>query len=63
VQFIDGSALESIELSSVSSEAGNDISHVEHEVLIDIVHHKLIRNFSISSDIEFKKFPPTYLAQ
>jgi hypothetical protein len=33
-------------LKSISIESGNDIFRVEHEFLIDIIHHKLIRNFS-----------------
>jgi hypothetical protein len=52
MQFIDGSAFEDMELKSIPIEAGNDIFHTEHEFLIDIVHHKLIRNFSVSSKIE-----------
>jgi serine/threonine protein kinase len=55
VQFIDGSAFESTKLNSISIEARNDIFDIEHEFLIDIAHHKLIRNFSISSDIEIPR--------
>jgi predicted transcriptional regulator len=55
VQFIDGSAFENTELKSISIEIGNDIFHMEHEFLIDIVHHKLIRNFSVSSKIEIPR--------
>jgi hypothetical protein len=55
VQFIDGSAFGNMELTSISIEAGNDIFHMEHEFLIDIVHHKLIRNFSVSSNIEIPR--------
>jgi predicted transcriptional regulator len=55
VQFIDGSAFESTKLNSISIEAGNDIFHVEHDFLIDILHHKLIRNFSNSSNIEIPR--------
>jgi hypothetical protein len=55
VQFIDGSPFESTKLYLISIEAGKDIFHVEHEFLIDIVHHKLIRNFSISSKIEIPR--------
>jgi hypothetical protein len=51
VQFIDGSAFELTKLQSFSIEAGSDIFQIEHEFLIDIVHHKLIRNFSGSSNI------------
>jgi hypothetical protein len=52
VQFIDGSAFADKEVQLISIKAGNDIFHIEHEFLIDIVHHQLIRNFSVSSDIE-----------
>jgi hypothetical protein len=55
VQFINGSAFESTQLNSISIEAGNDIFHIEHDFLIDILHHKLIRNFSISSHIEIPR--------
>jgi hypothetical protein len=55
VQFIDGSAFKDTELGSILIEAGNDIFHVEHEFLIDIVHHKLIHKFSVSSDIEIPR--------
>jgi hypothetical protein len=55
VQFIDGSAFQSTELNYISIEAGNDIFSVEYDFLIDIVHHKLIRNFSISSNIEIPR--------
>jgi hypothetical protein len=48
VQFIDGSAFAETKLDSVSVEAGSDIVHVKQEFLIDIVHHKLIRNFLVS---------------
>jgi hypothetical protein len=52
VQFIDGSAFARISISSISIESGNERFVVENEFLIDIVHHKLIRNFSKSSNIE-----------
>jgi hypothetical protein len=52
VQFIDHYTFEDTELQSISIEAGSDIFHIEHEFLIDIVHHKLIRNFSVSSYIK-----------
>jgi hypothetical protein len=57
VQFIDGSAFAKTKLESISFsiEAGSDIFHIEHEFLIDIVHHKLIRNFSVSSNIEIPR--------
>jgi tRNA A-37 threonylcarbamoyl transferase component Bud32 len=52
VQFIDGSAFIGVNLSSISIESGNKIFVIEKGFLIDIVHHKLIRNFSTSSGIE-----------
>jgi hypothetical protein len=51
VQFIDGSAFIGLTLSSISIETGNDIFVIENDFLIDIVDHKLIRNFSNSSEI------------
>jgi hypothetical protein len=55
VQFIDGSAFTNTKLDSFFIEAESDVFHVEHEFLIDIVHHKLIRNFSDSSNIEIPR--------
>jgi hypothetical protein len=52
VQFIDVSAFIDVTLSSVSIESGNDIFIIENDILIDVLHHKLIRNFSTSSAIE-----------
>jgi hypothetical protein len=52
VQFIDGSAFIGVTLSSISIESGNEIFVIEHDILIDVVDHKLIRNFSTSSEIE-----------
>jgi hypothetical protein len=52
VQFIDGSAFDSVTLSSISIESGNEIFVIENDFLIDILHHKLIQNFSESSVIE-----------
>jgi hypothetical protein len=51
VQFIDGSAFKQTELSSISIENGNEIFSIEHDFLIDILHHKLIHNFSNSSHL------------
>jgi hypothetical protein len=39
-------------LSSISIESGNKSFVIEHEFLIDIIHHKLIRNLSRSSNVE-----------
>jgi hypothetical protein len=52
VQFIDGSAFINVTLSSISIESGNEIFIIEKDILIDVLHHKLIRNFSNSSAIE-----------
>jgi hypothetical protein len=52
VQFIDGSAFMYVTLSSISIESGNEIFIIEKDFLIDVLNHKLIRNFSISSSIE-----------
>jgi hypothetical protein len=52
VEFIDGSAFIGVTLSSISIESGNSIFVIENDFLIDIRHHKFIRNFSKSSTIE-----------
>jgi hypothetical protein len=52
VQFIDGSTFLGVTLSSISIESGNEIFVIENDFLIDIINHKLIRNFSKSSEIE-----------
>jgi hypothetical protein len=44
VQFIDGSAFDAVTLSSISIESGNEIFVIENDFLIDVFHHKLIRN-------------------
>jgi hypothetical protein len=41
-----------VTLSSITIESGNNIFAIEKNFLIDIRHHKLIRNFSESSEIE-----------
>jgi hypothetical protein len=46
VRFIDGSAFHFVKLSSIAIENGNNTIVVENDLLIDIVSHKLIRNFS-----------------
>jgi predicted metal-binding protein len=55
VQFIAGSAFRGATLSSISIESGNDIFVIENDFLIDVLHHKLIRAFSESSEIEIPK--------
>jgi tRNA A-37 threonylcarbamoyl transferase component Bud32 len=52
VQFIDGSAFIGVTLSSISIESGSEMFVIENDFLIDVLHHKLIRNFSESSKIE-----------
>jgi hypothetical protein len=52
VRFIDGSAFNNTTLSSISIESGNDTFVIEKDILINVLHHKLIRNFSKSSSIE-----------
>jgi cytochrome c556 len=52
VQFIDGSAFASVRLSSIWIESGNANFVIENDFLIDVIHHSLIRNFSISSNVE-----------
>jgi hypothetical protein len=53
VQFIDGSAVLHVTLSSIAIENANESFVIEDGFLIDIVHQKLIRNVSDSSDISF----------
>jgi uncharacterized protein YajQ (UPF0234 family) len=55
VQFIDGSAFFGVTLSSISIESENEIFVIKNDFLIDVLHHKLIRNFSESSKIEIGK--------
>jgi hypothetical protein len=45
VQFIDRSAFIGVTLSSISIESENDIFVIEKDIPIDVVPHKLIRNF------------------
>jgi uncharacterized protein YuzB (UPF0349 family) len=52
VQFIDGFAFINLNLSSISIESGNKIFVIENDFLIDILDHKLIRNFSKSFAID-----------
>jgi hypothetical protein len=52
VQFIDGSAFIDGTFPSIAIESGNGIVVLENDFLIDVPHHKLIRNFSKSSVIE-----------
>jgi hypothetical protein len=52
VEFIDGCAFAMVTLSSITIESGNEIFVIEKDFLIDIRHHKLIRNFSTSLEIE-----------
>jgi hypothetical protein len=52
VQFIDGSAFVGVTLSSIIIESGNEMFVIGDGLLIDVLHHRLIRNFSTSSSIE-----------
>jgi serine/threonine protein kinase len=49
VRFIDASVFKNTELSSISIEIGNERFVIREDLLMDIVDHKLIRNFSSSS--------------
>jgi hypothetical protein len=51
VRFIDGSAFCGVRLLSSDIESESDRFVIEHQFLIDILDHKLIRNFSKSSAI------------
>jgi hypothetical protein len=51
VRFIDSSAFRNVELSSISIESGNERFVIREDLLINIVDHKLIRNFSSSPSI------------
>jgi hypothetical protein len=46
VRFIDGSAFRGITVLSVSIEPGNSRFVLEHDFLVDVIDHKLIRNLS-----------------
>jgi hypothetical protein len=50
-QFIDGSAFYDVKLSSITIESDNNRFVVENDLLIDIICHKLIRDFSQSSTV------------
>jgi hypothetical protein len=52
VQFIDGSAFISDSFRFISIESGNEYFVVENDFLIDIVNHKLIRDFSNSPSVQ-----------
>jgi hypothetical protein len=52
VQLIDGSALCNTHLSLIRIESGNNTFVVVNDLLIDILCHKLIHNFSTSSTID-----------
>jgi hypothetical protein len=51
VRFIDGSAFQNVELSSISIESGNERFVIRDHFLIDIVDHKLIRDLSRSPSV------------
>jgi hypothetical protein len=52
VQLIDGSAFIDVNLDSISFEGGNSTFNIDNHLLIDIIHHTLIRNFSTSLTLE-----------
>jgi hypothetical protein len=52
VRFINGFAFIDSKLYSISIEAGHDRFVIENDFLIDIVDHRLIRNFSRSCHID-----------
>jgi hypothetical protein len=52
VRFIDGSAFLGVTFSSISIELGNKIFAIENDFIVDVLHHKLIRNISKPSKIE-----------
>jgi hypothetical protein len=45
VRFIDGSAFAGIKSKCVSIEAGHEQFSIENDFLVDIINHRLIRNF------------------
>jgi hypothetical protein len=51
-QFVDSSAFIGMTLSSIAVESENDIFVIENDFLINVLHKKMIRNFSKSSEIE-----------
>jgi uncharacterized Fe-S cluster-containing radical SAM superfamily protein len=51
VYFIHGSAFAHLNLLLIEIEPGNETFILENDLLIDIVHHVLIRSFSNSSNI------------
>jgi serine/threonine protein kinase len=51
-RFIDGSAFIGVQLASISIEPGNATFVLEKNLLINIIHHKLIRSFADSSHVD-----------
>jgi hypothetical protein len=51
VRFIDGSAFFNVTLSSITIENGNNTFVLENGLLIDRISHKLVRSFSMSSEV------------
>jgi hypothetical protein len=51
VQFIDGSAFLGINLKAISIETDHERFVIDQESLVDILDHRLIRNFSSSSHV------------
>jgi hypothetical protein len=54
IQFIDGSAFIAVALSSIAIESGNNMFVIEQDFLIDVLHQKLTRYFSISSELKLE---------
>jgi hypothetical protein len=52
VSCIDGSAFSGVNSCDILSESGNERFVFKKDFLIDVVDHKLIRNFSILRDIK-----------
>jgi hypothetical protein len=48
VQFIKSSAFCDVNVSSITIENGNNTFAIETDLLIDIICHKLVHNFSTS---------------
>jgi hypothetical protein len=51
VRFIDGSAFDTMELSAISIENGNERFAIREALLIDVVDHTLIHTLSQSSSV------------
>jgi hypothetical protein len=52
IEFIAGSAFSNVNISSLLIERGNERFVLDQDFLIDIIDHKLIRNFSKSPNVQ-----------